>query len=201
MPHTAKQCFSVVLKHFRGNSQRTSLFSPKSDYLRKNTELLRKFVLLNIFEKGQILRKIWICFKNLFDQTSKMEKIFLKNCFSPQCEPHTDKLCFSVVLKHFWGNSQKKSLFVQKSDFLRKNIENLRNLLNLIFLKRVNPEENLDLYKQLFLIKPVKGDNIKKKKFLLKLSHLELNYAFLLFWSILGEIQREVLFLVKKGAI
>ena len=136
MPHTAKQCFSVVLKHFRGNSQRTSLFSPKSDYLRKNTELLRKFVLLNIFEKGQILRKICICFKNLFDQTSKMEKIFLKNCFSPQCEPHTDKLCFSVVLKHFRGNSQKKSLFVQKSDFLRKKHWKSQKFVKLNFFEK-----------------------------------------------------------------
>ena len=85
--------------------------------------------------------------------------------------------------------------------FSERSIENLRNLLNIIFLKRVNPEENLDLFKQLFLIKPVKGDNIKKKIFLLKLSHLELNSAFLLFWSILGEIQSEVLFLVQKGAL
>ena len=28
-----------------------------------------------------------------------------KNCFSPQIEPHTAKLCFSVVLKRFCGNS------------------------------------------------------------------------------------------------
>ena len=28
-----------------------------------------------------------------------------KNCFSPQSEPHTAKLCLSVVLKHFWRNS------------------------------------------------------------------------------------------------
>ena len=27
--------FFVVLKHFLGNSQKTSIFSPKSDYLRK----------------------------------------------------------------------------------------------------------------------------------------------------------------------
>ena len=160
MPHTAKLCFSVVLKHFRGNSQRTSLFSPKSDYLRKNTELLWKFVFLNMFEKGQILKKIWICFKTLCDQTSKMEKIFKKTCFSPQYEPHTDKLCFSVVLKHFRGNSQKTSLLGQKVTFSKRNIEKLRNLFNLIFWKRVTPEENLDLFKQLFLTKQVKGDNI-----------------------------------------
>ncbi len=34
-PHTAKLCFSAVLKQFRGNSLKNSLFSQKSDYLRK----------------------------------------------------------------------------------------------------------------------------------------------------------------------
>ena len=105
----------------------------------------------------------------------------------------------------FWsilGEIHRKNPYLfKKVTFSERRIENLRNLFNLIFLKRVNPEENLDLFKQLLLIKPVKGDNIKKNIFLLKVSHLELNYAFLLFWSILGEIQSEVLFLVKKGAI
>ena len=30
------------------------------------------------------------------------------------------------------------------------------------------------------------------------MTHIQLNYAFLLFWSIIGKIQRELLFLVKK---
>ena len=32
----------------------------------RSTETLRKFVFLNMFEKGQILRKIWICLNNCF---------------------------------------------------------------------------------------------------------------------------------------
>ena len=64
--HTAKLYFSVVLKNFRGNSQRNSLFSPKSDHLRKSREIHRIFVFLNMFEKGKILRKIGICLKNCF---------------------------------------------------------------------------------------------------------------------------------------
>ena len=32
----------------------------------RSTEILRKFVFLNKFEKGQILRKIWICLNNFF---------------------------------------------------------------------------------------------------------------------------------------
>ncbi len=49
-----------------------------------------------------------------------MEQILTKKCFSPQNEPHTAKLCFSVVLKHFRANTLKTSLFSPKSDYLRK---------------------------------------------------------------------------------
>ncbi len=65
-PHAAKLYFSVVLMHFGGNSQRTSLFSQKSAISERSTEILRKFAFLNMFEKGQILRKIWICLNNFF---------------------------------------------------------------------------------------------------------------------------------------
>ena len=42
------------------------------------------------------------------------------------------------------------------------------------------------------------GEILTDLVFLLKVSHIELNYAFLLFSSILGEIHRELLSLVKK---
>ena len=58
--HRAKLCFSIVLKHFFGNLQRTSLFSQKVSISERSIEKLRKFVFLKMFEKGQILRKIWI---------------------------------------------------------------------------------------------------------------------------------------------
>ena len=86
----------------------------------ESAEILRKFVFLNIFEKGKILRKICICLNNFFYQTSKMGEILTKNCFSSLCDPHTAYLCFSVVLKRFWRNSQRTSLFSPKSDYVRK---------------------------------------------------------------------------------
>ena len=61
-----KNFFYVVLKHFRGNSQRTSLFSPKSDSLRKEHRNTKKVCFFNKFERGQILRKIWICLNQWF---------------------------------------------------------------------------------------------------------------------------------------
>ena len=45
------------------------------------------------------------------------------------------------------------------------------------------------------------GQILTKTVFLPKFSHIQLNYAFLLFCSILGEIQRELLFLVRKVTI
>ncbi len=59
-PLTDKLCFSVVLKHFCGDSQRSSLFCPKMTISEMSTEILRKLVFLNNFEKRKILRKIWI---------------------------------------------------------------------------------------------------------------------------------------------
>ena len=55
-----------------------------------------------------------------FNKPVKWGEYLKKTCFCPQCEPHTARLCFSVVLKHFRGNSQKTSLFSQKSGYLRK---------------------------------------------------------------------------------
>ena len=83
----------------------------------RGTEILRKLVFLNKFEKGQIPNpeENLDLFKQIFfDQISKMREILTKNCFSLQIQLHTAKLCFSVVLKHFRGNSQRTSLFIQK---------------------------------------------------------------------------------------
>ena len=49
--------------------------------LERITEILRKFVFLNKFEKGKVLRKIWICLNNFFDQISKREQILTKTVF------------------------------------------------------------------------------------------------------------------------
>ena len=132
MLHRAKLCFSVVLKHFRGNSQRTSFFNQNMAISERSTEILRKFVFLNKFENGQILWKILFGYTNFFDQTSIMGEILTNTCFSPQSEPHRAKLCFSVVLKHFRGNSQRTSLFNQNMAISEMSTALLRKF---VFLK------------------------------------------------------------------
>ena len=96
----------------------------------KSPEILRKFVFLNKFEKVKIKRKIWICLNNFFLIKPEKGTNINKNSFSPQNEPHRAKQCFSVVLKHFWGNSQRTSLFSpsQKVTISEKSTETLRKL-------------------------------------------------------------------------
>ena len=118
--HTAKLCFSVIFEHFWEKSQRTSLFSQKDDYLRKEPWNTQKVFFLTCLKMRKILRNIWICLNNCFWSNQLKGTIINKDCFSPQSEPHTAKLCFSVVFKHFCWNSPRNYLFSQKSDYLRK---------------------------------------------------------------------------------
>ena len=79
--------------------------------------------------------------------------------------------------------SQKRALKFSESRFF------------LPCLKADNPEENLALFKQIFFKQTSKrGYILTKTVFLHKVRHILLNYAFVLFWSIFGEIHRELFF-------
>ena len=118
--HTAKLCFSVILKHFWGNSLKNSLFIQKLTISERSSEILRKNAFLTTFLKEKSQRKIWIWCKQLFCTKQLNGAIINKNFFSRQNEPHIAKLFFHVVLKHFWDISLKTSLFSPKRDYLRK---------------------------------------------------------------------------------
>ena len=64
----------------------------------KSTKRLRKFVFLTMFERGKILRLIWICLNNRFLINQWKGININKNGFSPQSGPHSAKLCLSVFL-------------------------------------------------------------------------------------------------------
>ena len=96
----------------------------KNTISERSSEILGNFFFLNKLEKGQIWRKIWISCKQPFLYMQLNGTNINKNCFSPQSEPHTAKLCFPVVLKHFRDNSLKISLFSQKCGYLRKEHRN-----------------------------------------------------------------------------
>ena len=104
--------------------------------------------------------------------------------------------CFEAL----WGKFIEKFSFWHQKDYRRNGIDIFRKFVFLKGLKGPNPEENLIMYKQQFLIKPL-GQILTKSVFLHKVSHILLNYAFLLFWSIFGEIHRELFFLELKVTI
>ena len=99
-------------------------FVQKVTFSEKRTEKLTKFVFLNMFENRQTLSKIGTCLNNCFWSNQWNGGYINKNSFSPQSKPHSSKLCFSVVLKHFRANSQRTSLFRPKIGYLRKEDRN-----------------------------------------------------------------------------
>ena len=123
-PHTVKLVFSVVLKHFWGFHRELLFLVQKVIISERSSEILRKITFLNKFEKEKCQWKVWIWCKQPFLFKAENGTIINKIIFSPQNEPHTAKLCFSVVLKNFWGNSLKTSLFSPKIDSLRKKFIN-----------------------------------------------------------------------------
>ena len=117
--------------------------------------------------------------------------------------PHKAKLCFAVVLKNFGGNSLKTSLFIPKIYYLRNK---LRNTQKDYFCQQVwkgeKSEEILDLVETTVFVQSSKmGQLLTTNVSLHKISHIQLNYAFLLFWSIFGLIHWKLLFLVQKVTI
>ena len=134
-------CFEVFLGKF---TEKFSFYSKKW-LSQRSTEILRKFVFLDKFEKEQIQRKIRICCKQPFlSKAVKLEKYKQKLFFSYKWATYSLnygfllfwsifgaihwKLCFSVVLKYFSGNLLKTSLFSKKSNYLRKEQWNTQKI-------------------------------------------------------------------------
>ena len=58
-----------------------------------------------------------------------MGEILIKTCFSPQSEPYSAKLCFSVVLKHFWEIPRELLFLVKKVAISERCTESLRKFV------------------------------------------------------------------------
>ena len=65
-PHTANLCFLVVLIFFLEIHRELLFLVKKVSISEMNTEKHSKFVFLNMFEKGQVRKKFWICLNNFF---------------------------------------------------------------------------------------------------------------------------------------
>ena len=105
---------------FLGKVTKNFSFQSKRWLSQKGALKYSESFFFNMFENGKILSNIWICLNNCFWSNQLKGTIINKDCFSPQSEPHTAKLCFSVVFKHFCWHSPRNYRFSQKSDYLRK---------------------------------------------------------------------------------
>ena len=79
-------------------------------------------------------------------QTCETGQILPKKEFPPQNEPHTAKLSFSGVLKHFGGNLLKNFFCVKIVTISERSEALLRIFFHITSLKRANPEERFKLF-------------------------------------------------------
>ena len=98
-------------------------------------------------------------FKNYLWSNQWKGIITNKNCFSQQGEPHIAKNIPSCCFEVFWGKFIENFPFNINVTITEKSTEIFSQFFFLtIFENGANPEENLDLFKQLFLNKPVIED-------------------------------------------
>ena len=87
-----------------------------------------------------------------------------------------------MLFGSIFGEIHSELLFlVQKVPISERNTEILRNLFFFKSLTRVNSEENLDLFQDFLDQTSKRGKILTNTVFLPKVSHIQLNYAFLLF--------------------
>ena len=122
--------------------------------------------------------------------------------FSPLTEPHTAKLCFSVIFENFLEKSQRTSLFNQKSDYLRKVLWNTQKVFFLNMFEKGKILRNISICLNNFLEQTSKrGQILTKTVFLHKVSHIQLNYFFVILLHFSGNSKRTSLFSQKSDIL
>ena len=122
----------------------------------------------------------------------------MKTVFLPIVSQIQLNYAFLLFWSIFWEIHRELLFFVRKVAISERSIEIPRIFF---FLKYWKGKSWLKLrfVKTTFFDQTSKwGHKLTKTVFLPTVSHIQLNYTFLLFWSIFGEIHRELLFLVKK---
>ena len=98
----------------------------------KNSE---SFFFLTCLKRGKSWGNLDL-FKQLFLIKPVKGDNINKKLFSPKSEPPTTKLCFSVVLNHFWGSHRELLILVKKVAISERSTEKLRNFFFITCLKR-----------------------------------------------------------------
>ena len=167
-----------------------------------STDILRKFVLLTMFESGKSWGNFGFVFITVFHQTSKRGQILTKTVFLPK----VSHILLNYAFLLFWGLFGKihRELFFLdiKVTIPETSTEILRKFVFLTMFERGKSWGNFGfVFITVFHQTSKRGQILTKTVFLPKVSHVLLNYAFLLFWCLFGKIHRELFFLDIKVAI
>ena len=154
--------------------------------------------LLFLVQKGTSQKGAQIYSKRLFFLTSLKSvnpeanlDLFKQNVFfSSKWATYTLTMFFCWFKAFFWEIHRELLFLVKKVAISKTNSE----FFFLTCLKRGKSWGKLDLFKQIFDQTSKRRLILIKKNFLHKMSYIQLNCAFLLFWSIFGVIHRELQF-------
>ena len=131
---------SVVLSIF-GETHRDLFFLVnKVTISEMTTDILRKFVVLTMFEKWQILRKIWICLNKCFYQTIKRAKILTKTVFLPKVRHKLINYATLLFWSIFEDIHRELLILVKKVTISETSTETHRKF---VFLTMFGKEQNL----------------------------------------------------------
>ena len=115
--------FLFFWRNFGKNSPRTSLFSQKMTISEGSSEILRKCVFLNMFEKGESCVKLRFIYTNLFYKTSIRVQILTKTVFLDKVSHIQLKYAF-LLFGSIFGEIHRELLFlVQKVSISERSIE------------------------------------------------------------------------------
>ena len=128
-----------------------------------------------------------------------MGQILTKTVFHLKVSDIQLNYAFLLFWSIFFWNSLKTSLFIKKVTFSERSTEIWSKF---VFLNKFERGKSWGkfgfIWTTVFDQTIKRGQILTKNIFLLKVRHIQLNYAFPLFWSIFGEIHWKILFLSKK---
>ena len=106
-PHTAKRSFSCILTNLCRKLTK-DITGLKIDYIRKKLRINQKVIFFSTsLKRDESWGFFWFDGNKFFLSNQWNGTNFTENSFAPQNKPHTAKLSFSFVLKHFLlGNWQ-----------------------------------------------------------------------------------------------
>ena len=147
-------CFEAFLGKFTENF----FFVKNVTISETSTEKLRSLFLFPCLNRSNS-EKYLDLFKQLFlIKPVKGDKYYQKKFFSTNWATYCLTMPF-CCFERFWEKFMDNFLFKHKIDYLRNEHRNTQKVcFSYHVLKWEIPEENLDMFKQLFLIKPLKGD-------------------------------------------